>query len=551
MRVALIVAALLSSVPVWAAEIKTEATVSAATVFPDGATVTRKASFSAPEGRHTLVLTGVPVGFDSNSLRASGEGDAAFSIISVEQRAADPVAVEAQFRSEAQKIETAIERLEDQKAQAENQIAAADRQIAFIDATIKAARVSGGKDGAAPTAQDWVTLWTQSNASSAQALGIKQRARVQIRELDRQIEQLYARSPQSRPRSVPTTIAVEIEASAAVKGEVEVKHFTRAASWGPVYDARLDTEAGELTLVRRAAIQQRTEEPWEDVALTLSTSRPTGGTAAPQPRRRIAQLVPERSLIVEPRAQMAFGAPPPPPVAAPVYEASEAMELMADGTVRRKQAVVVKAAIRTQGEALVYDIPSKADIPGSGVVRQVLVGEEKFDGAVELRATPSQDKTAYLYATFENGDGLILPGEVALTRDGLYIGKGRLPLTASGEEGAVPFGALETVKIAYRVVEQKSEDSFAAAEETERRRYVFSAENLSEKARQVVLYDSVPVSNSDQVEVKLVGDAPTDEDVDDVTGRVTWTLDIAPGAKEEVEFGYDVNYPIGRDLMLR
>ncbi len=544
MRLPLIIAALFSTVPAWAAEISTKAVVSAATVFPDGATVTRKASFSAPEGRHTLILTGVPVGFDTNSLRASGTGDAAFSIISVEQRTADPIAIEAQFRSEAQKIETAIERLEDQKAQAENQIAAADRQLAFIDATIKAAQVSGAKDGAAPTAQDWVTLWSQSNASSAQALGIKQRARVQIRDLDRQIEQLYARSPDTQPKTLPTTIAVEIEAASEVKGEVEVKHFTRAASWGPVYDARLDTEATELTLVRRAAIQQRTQEPWEDVTLTLSTARPTGGTAVPQPRRRIAQLVPDRPLQPEllPRTSgAAFAqqdlriapAPPPQPVAAPVA------------------AQIVNAAIRTQGEALVYDIPSKADIPGSGVVRQVLVGEEKFDGKIELRATPSQDKTAYLYATFENGEGLILPGEVSLTRDGLYIGKGRLPLIAAGEEGAVPFGALETVKIAYRVVEQKSEDSFAAAEETERRRFVFSAENLSDKARQVVLYDSIPVSNSDQVEVKLVGDAPTDEDVDDVTGRVAWTLDLEPGAKEEIEFGYDVNYPIGRELRLR
>ena len=552
MRVALIVAALLSSVPAWAAEIETKASVFAATVFPDGATVTPKASFSAPEGRHTLVLTGVPVGFDTNSLRASGEGDASFSIVSVEQRAADPVALQALYRSEAKKIETAIERLQDQKVQAENQIAAADRQLAFIDATIEAAQVSGGKEGAAPTAQDWVTLWTQSNASSAQALGIKQRARVQIRELDRQIEQLYARSPDAQPRTIPISIAVEIEAAAAVKGEVEVKHFTRAASWGPVYDARLDTEAGQVTLVRRAAIQQRTQEPWEDVALTLSTARPTGGTAAPLPRRRIAQLVPERPLQPQPsfgqlldslsesraEAESAVRAAPVPTVQvapAPVPVAAQ----------------VVNAAIRTQGEALAYDIPSKADIPGSGVVRQVLVGEEKFDGTVELRATPSQDKTAYLYATFENGEGLILPGEVSLTRDGLYIGKGRLPLTAAGEEGAVPFGALETLKIAYRVVEQKSEDSFAAAEETERRRYVFSAENLSETARKVVLYDSLPVSNSDQVEVKLVGDAPSNEDVDDVTGRVSWDLTIAPGAKEEIEFGYDVNYPIGRDLRLR
>jgi len=544
MRVAIIVAALLSSTPVWAAEISTKANVSAATVFPDGATVTRRANFSAPAGRHTLVLTGVPVGFDTNSLRASGKGDAAFSIISVEQRAADPAAIEAQYRSEARKIETAIERLEDQKAQAENQIAAADRQLAFIDATIKAAQVSGGKEGSAPTAQDWVMLWTQSNASAAQALGIKERARVTIRGLDRQIEQLYARSPDSQQRSIPVTIAVEIEAEAAVKGELEVKHFTRAASWGPIYDARLDTEAGQVTLVRRAAIQQRTQEAWEDVALTLSTARPTGGTAVQAPRNKIAQLVPERSLT-----------PPPPQVFRKTLNSFAGGAAMAEADVMPAPVVMaapapvvaqpVTAAIRTQGEALVYDIPAKADIPGSGTVRQVLVGEENFDGTVELRATPSQDKSAYLYAAFENGDGMILPGEVSLARDGLYIGKGRLPLIAAGEEGAVPFGALETVKISYRVVEQKSEDSFAAAEETERRRYVLSAQNLSDKTRKVVLYDAVPVSNSDQVEVKLVGDSPTNEGVDDVTGRVTWELDVAAGAKEDIEFGYDVNYPCG------
>ena len=542
----LIAALLMSTTPAWAAEISTKASVSAATIFPDGATVTRTAPFSAPAGRHTLVLIGVPVGFDANSLRASGEGDGAFSIISVEERAADPVAVEAQFRSEAQKIQTAIERLEDQKAQAQNQIAAADRQLAFIDATISAAQISGGKDGTAPTAQDWVMLWTQSNASAAQALGIKQRAAVTIRGLDRQIEQLYARSPDAQPGTVPVTIAVEIEAADAVKGVVEVKHFTRAASWGPVYDARLDTEAGKMALVRRAAIQQQTGEAWSDVALTLSTARPTGGTAVSLPRSKIARLVPDRALT-----------PPPPP--APVAMFAPEPEMMAmmeadsvGGVAMRKQAAqVVSAAIRTQGEALVYDIASKADIPGSGVIRQVLVGEEVYDGAVELRATPSQDKTAYLYATFENGDGLILPGEVSLTRDGLYIGKGRLPLIAAGEEGAVAFGALETVKIGYRVVEQKSEDSFASAEETERRRFVLTAENLSDKERMVVLYDSLPVSNSDEVEVKPVGDAPTGEDVDDVTGRVSWTLTLAPGAKEEIEFGYDVAYPLGRDLMLR
>ena len=57
------------------------------------------------------------------------------------------------------------------------------------------------------------------------------------------------------------------------------------AYWAPTYDAMLTTgrEDGEPTieLVRRADIVQNTGEDWTDVALTLSTTRPTGGTDAP------------------------------------------------------------------------------------------------------------------------------------------------------------------------------------------------------------------------------------------------------------------------------
>ena len=56
----------------------------------------------------------------------------------------------------------------------------------------------------------------------------------------------------------------------------------------PFYDARLATgtkaQAPKLQLVRRASIQQRSGESWDEVALALSTTRPGAGTAAPELR---------------------------------------------------------------------------------------------------------------------------------------------------------------------------------------------------------------------------------------------------------------------------
>ena len=541
-------ALILSATPAFAETYPVEAPVTAATVFPDGATVTRSLDFAVPAGRHTLLIADVPRGFDPNSLRASGEGSGAFSILSVERREGDPAAAAAVAQGEAEKIRTAVERLEDQVAAARATIAAAENQIAFVEATIEATRVSGKREGAAPSADDTVMLWRQSAEATREALAAKQQALIEIRRLERQIEQLSARAP-APTRDVPEVIAVEIEAEAPVEGEVTLEHFTSAASWGAVYDARLDSEADALTLVRRAQVQQRTGEAWRDVALTLSTARPTGRTQAVEPRVPVAMLQEDRLL----RQQRGFGGgvmglAAPAPMAVMEAEADMAAPL----DVQAKRARVVAAAPRVQGEAVVYDIAARADIPGSGTVRQVLVGEETFEAQVELRAAPVVDPTAYLTAVFENGDGLILPGEVSLLRDGLYVGKGRLPLIARGEEGAVGFGALESVQVARRVLESESADSRALPEEAERRMFELGVENTGDKARTVVLYDAMPVARSGEIEVERLGDAPDEARTDDLPkGRLAWVLEVAPGEEAEVAFGYEVRYPLGRDLILR
>ena len=65
-----------------------------------------------------------------------------------------------------------------------------------------------------------------------------------------------------------------------------IRYQVGGASWVPFYDARLATgtkaQAPKLQLVRRASIQQRSGESWDEVALALSTARPGAGTAAPE-----------------------------------------------------------------------------------------------------------------------------------------------------------------------------------------------------------------------------------------------------------------------------
>ena len=76
-----------------------------------------------------------------------------------------------------------------------------------------------------------------------------------------------------------------VNAGGAARGRHRHPLSGASASWTPFYDARLATgtkaQPPKLELVRRAAIQQRTGESWDNVALPLSTARPGAGTAAP------------------------------------------------------------------------------------------------------------------------------------------------------------------------------------------------------------------------------------------------------------------------------
>ena len=119
-----------------------------------------------------------------------------------------------------------------------------------------------------------------------------------MRETDRQIADLtrklstLAPAPEQR-----TEVKVFVNATVALDADLVIRYQVSTASWTPFYDARLATgtrdQAPRLQLVRRASIQQRTGENWDDVQLSLSTARPNAGSAAPDLRPMTVDYAPD------------------------------------------------------------------------------------------------------------------------------------------------------------------------------------------------------------------------------------------------------------------
>jgi uncharacterized protein (TIGR02231 family) len=338
---------------------------------------------------------------------------------------------------------------------------------------------------------------------------------------------------------------------------MSIRYQIGGASWVPYYDARLTTgskaQAPKLMLARRASIQQRTGESWEEVALALSTARPGAGTAAPE-------LQP-MTIDYEPDAPSR-----PTPVGGATRSLSREAAAVANrrgevdeeskpqirlGAAEPQQAEERFAKIETQAFQAIYAIAGRVSVPATGEAKRVQIDEAQLDPALAVRTVPKRDQKAFLYAKVTMARGTpILPGQVSLFRDGTFVGNGRLPLLSPGEEHELGFGVDDAVRVRHAIAEDKrAESGLITSSKTDTRSYRITVKNLHERAIPVTVIDQIPVAQNADIKIELLGkSAPTRRDMDDKRGLLAWDMEMKPDEEKAVEFGYRVTWPAAKKI---
>lgn len=331
-----------------------------------------------------------------------------------------------------------------------------------------------------------------------------------------------------------------------------VRYQVGNASWTPHYDARLATGAKnvapQLTLTRRATITQRTGEAWTDVAVTLSTARPTSNAAAPALRPVVVDFVPER--------------PPMPEMvgrAAPEQRAATRQRMSAeDSVVAAAPAPVVAAEMQRANVSIsdyqaTFGVPGRVTVENTGEMKRVQIDEVQIEPQLMVRAVPKREERAYLYAKLVMPKGgVFLPGQISLFRDQTFVGAGRLPQLTGGEEHELGFGADDSVRVRYNIADEKrGETGLISTSRTDQRNYRITIKNLHERAIAYTVIDQVPTSLNQDIKVELTSRvAPTRRDVDDKRGILAWDDKLAPDEERVIEFGYRVTWPSGKNITL-
>jgi uncharacterized protein (TIGR02231 family) len=537
----LVVVAALAAMPARAANVDATSAVDTVTVYPDGASVTRVITFDLPAGDTTLVAKDFPLTLDPSSLRVEGEAEGKLTIGAIDAkppRAAPPV--------NQSEIDKRIEALKDERGNLQGAIAASEARRKFAERFAEASPAGIGEKGEARPIAEWRTAFAAVAEEVASADTAIRDAERKQRDIDREIERLESDRAIKPPSKLE--VRIDLAATAATKATLRVTYAVRNAHWTPLYDARLDTGAKDrkpaLELVRRAEITQTTGEDWSNVALGVSTVRIARGGSAPDLNSLVVQYPqPARPLAAGAASDMAKprsvqGLMPAP---APDAFAKRADEQQAAAEIGAFQAT--------------FRIPGRVSLSASEGTKSLRISTAMIAPDLVVRSAPVVDPTAFLEASFVQGeDAPLLPGSVAIYRDGAFVGRGKMAAASKDETVRLGFGADDKVKIERAVIKRNegSAGLIVTTSKTDERTFKTTLRNGHDFPIKVAIEDQLPVSENEDIAVEMLPSTtpPTTTNVHDKRGVLEWAFEARPGEVKDVAFAWRLRWPKDKGVVM-
>lgn len=550
-RIAFLLFAATAATPAFSAEIAALSKVDAVTVFPSGAEITRVATSKVDAGEHMLVFDNLPGDLMTETIRVEGDAEARIEIGSVDARLLHVSSAEIDARRKV--LNDQVQALQDERAKLDQVISDAEYQKSLMQQLAASAFTAPGKGDDKPVfgpaelgqlldlvggkLQVFSTLVTDS--------------RLRQRDIDLKINETYTQigelAPQGQARM---RVTVHLVAPVATSGQFRLRYRIAGAGWQPIYDARLTSPdkatAAKIELVRRAAVLQSSTERWDNVALTLSTARPAGATAAPDiAPERVDGFEVGRAANYSRRSDGALQAP------APAAEALTENDQVAKSSVadekKKEDVQQLQALVEVAGFQALYAIPGRVTVDNTGTAKNVRIDTSSLNATMSARAVPKLDPNAYLTAAFTvDGETPMLPGTVMLYRDGVFMGQGWLPMLSPGEESKLGFGADDLIKVKrVEVKRQRGEEGLLTTSNVDERAYDITVKNLHDFAIPVTVLDQMPYSTLEDITVGVLPGmtAPTIRDFEKKRGVLAWGFELEPKAEKVIKHGFKITWP--------
>ena len=535
----------LAAAPSLAAPLPAQSSIHAVTVYPDRAIVTRTAPLDlAATGTVEVTFDKLPANLLDQSLQVSGRGAAQVTILDVTARAAY---VDFTPNERVKAIEDELRGLAKQRRVLDDRGAVLKAQEGSLGKLEAATTTPPNKDTAPRlTIEESTKFLTFLEDQRGKFLAERQTLDTQLEDLAAKVEAAQRKLNELRGAGGRSfkTVTVRLDAATAGKLDLALSYTVPGASWTPSYDARVNSNEKTVALAYYGLVRQNTGEDWKDVALTLSTARPSMGGAAPEVRPWTVDVWVPRP---EPLATT-FGSGGREmrmkTVSAPAAAGAVMMQAMATDAVAEKDATFATASVDQTATSASFKIAALSSVPSDNSPQKIPVTTAALAANPDYLTTPKLQPTAFLTAKVANTSEFpLLGGAMAVFLDGTFVATSALRTVMPEEKFELALGVDEGISVKHKRVKRFAEDTgLTNSGKRVTYEYLLTLQNNKKAAVRVVVADQIPVSRNEKIIVKqLAPDAkefkPTAE------GALKWTLDLKPAEKRELTVKFSLDYP--------
>jgi uncharacterized protein (UPF0335 family) len=588
-------------------QITSEPSIEEVTVYLQGAQITHRSTVEIPEGRHTLVFTGLNSEVDSRraSVGFDGEGREGLEVVSVNHRTQ-------QIRNPNNRDE--IERLLSERSDIEAEIN--DLQT---DLDVNSYEQQMLRENLNPERADAQSLRQLLELHRERIRSIEVNNRVlsdslqTLRSRMNEINQTLRQS-EFQPEITVGELLVVVQADQPVSAATHISYPIDAAGWTPEYDLHVDAAGEPVRGKLSASLYNNSRQPWNNVDLILSTQSPQAGTDIPELYPWFLDFVNQRNSLRESgpalssstqlsgtvtdartgepiaganvrvlnmqagtatdrNGRYSFLAPEGSRSLVVNYVGYQSASSPINGTVidfrlqpgvpNLNEVVVTaygtsadmmraKAPPSTRNEQMVsreFEIRDKQTVLSDGNVQRISIEENSVESDLSYLTIPKIKPDAVLKADIDEWETLFpLPGTAMLHLEGTYVGQTYIDPSIVSDTLQVSFGKDDAIAVTRTKLSDESDKSFFRNRVTRTISHEISVRNTKLTSIDLEIMDQVPISMRDDIEVSIA--ELTGGELEEDTGIVTWDLQIPPGETRSVVISYEVQYPSGRSIYL-
>lgn len=516
---------------------KVASTIKHVNVFLSQAEITRNAKTSINAGYTDIVLNSLSQNIDPNSIQVTGKGDVVIMSVSHKINYMNKALKSDKIKT----LEIEKNRLTDENVvvkykkdalQEEKNMIIANKSIGGANSGVNWEQLENIADfyreRLVDISQKWVLLDKSEKENNSK-----------YNDVVNQINNLT--STLNKPSS---DIIVKIYSKGTQNISLDFNYIVYNAGWTPLYDFRAKDGDKNIDVTMKANVYQNTGVSWNNIPITLSTGNPSLGATKSElnpwfihlqainqkykkeslayqnvPTRNIEQL---KSTAVSNSISMDVGS------------SGDEIEDMA----------TVSTFVSTNMKQLSteYYIELNQTIASDNKKHMVTIKEFKVDAVFDHAAVPKLDKDAFLMANIIDWQKYDwMSSEMNVFYDGTYIGRTLLDVAQIEDTLSLSLGRDKKVIISREKIKDFCSTKSFGLNKKKFIGYEITVRNNKKTEVTLNLQDQIPLSQNEQVEVKIIEITGAKKNED--KGFLDWETKLNPGEVKKYEIKFEIKYP--------